>query len=291
MKRILITGATGNIGVEIVKFLFLKKTDIKIVVGVRNVEKTKYLFKNYPTLEYTSFDFENPETFTASLRNIDTVFLLRPPHISDVDKYIKPLLEAIKMNGITQIVFLSVQGAERSKIIPHNKIERLIYDLNFNYIFLRPSYFMQNLTTTLLDDIRAKRMIILPAGKAKFNWIDISNIGEVAAELLIRFDEYKDQAIEITGNENLSFDHAAKTISEVTGKTIRYISPNPLRYYFIKRNEGVPKGLVLVMIMLHFIPRFQNEPKISSFYLLLTNKNPTSLKDFIIREREIFIRN
>ena len=47
-------------------------------------------------------------------------------------------------------------------------------------------------------------------------------------------------------------------------------------------------GLIIVMILLHFLPRFQKEPKISDFYEKLTGKKPTKLIDFIVREREKF---
>jgi len=198
MKKILITGATGNIGYEVIRFLSKITDDIQIIAAVRNIEKARPIFKEFENLDFVTFDFENPDTFYKALSNIDCVFLLRPPHISDVDKNFKPLIDRIKELGITQIIFLSVQGAEKSKVIPHNKIEKLIVEQGFDYIFLRPSYFMQNLTTTLLDDIQRKKKIILPAGKAKFNWIDAENIGEASAVLINHFDDYKNQAIELT---------------------------------------------------------------------------------------------
>lgn len=48
------------------------------------------------------------------------------------------------------------------------------------------------------------------------------------------------------------------------------------------------KGMIAVMIPLHFLPRFQQKPKISDFYEQLTGKNPTSLKVFVEREKNQF---
>ena len=138
MRQILITGATGNIGTEVIRSLTILGTNNQIIAGVRNILKAKQLFFDFKNLDYRDFDFENPQTFDKSLDNIDCVFLLRPPHISDVDKYFKPLIQKISEKGIRQIIFLSVQGAEKSKIIPHNKIERLIRDSGLDFIFLRP---------------------------------------------------------------------------------------------------------------------------------------------------------
>ena len=52
MKQILITGATGNVGFEVIRFLKKNGTPNKIIAGVRNVESAKRVFKDYPELEF-----------------------------------------------------------------------------------------------------------------------------------------------------------------------------------------------------------------------------------------------
>jgi len=288
MKRILITGATGNIGMETIRFLYEKDTTNQVIAGVRDIDKAKKIFSKFPQLEFVTFDFEHVDTFENALENIDTIFLLRPPQISDIPTYFQPLIEKIKQKSIQQIVFLSVQGAEISKLIPHNKIEKLIQDSGIDHIFLRPAYFMQNLTTTLLKDIQFKRQIILPAGKAKFNWIDVVNIGETAAILLNDFVNHKNQSIELTGYENETFAKVANLINEVVTDKIEYKNVNPFKFYRIKKNDGIPTGMIIVMIMLHLLPRFQKDPRISNSYEMLTGNKPTTLREFIYREKNIF---
>lgn len=290
MSNILITGATGNIGFEVIRYLYGNNTTNQIIAGVRNIEKAKNIFKNYPKLNYVHFDFEDFDTFDNALIGIDRIFLLRPPHISDVDKYFKPLISKIKKHSIKEILFLSVQGAETSKVIPHNKIERLINDNRLDYIFLRPSYFMQNLTTTLINDIKTKREIILPSGQAKFNWIDIENIGEAGAILLDRFDDYKNQSFEITGLENENFEKVTNLINEVIKNPIRFRNVNIFKFFRVKKRDGMANGMIIVMTLLHFLPRFQKTPAISNFYEQLTGKAPTVLKVFIDREKNKFER-
>ena len=288
MSNILITGATGNVGFEVIRFLFKQNHSHRLVAGVRNIEKAKVLFKEHPNLAFVHFDFEDVATFNQAFEKIDRVFLLRPPHISDVEKYFKPLMIQLQKSNIHEVVFLSVQGAEKSKIIPHNKIERLITSFKLDYIFLRPSYFMQNLTTTLLEDIKTKRQIVLPAGKAKFNWVDIENIAEVAALVLERFNEHKNQAFEITGLENENFEKATLLLNTAIKSPIKYHAVSPLRFFNIKKQEGMKQGLIVVMLLLHYLPRWQKEPKISNFYERLTGKKPTDLKSFIAREKNKF---
>lgn len=286
MKRILVTGATGNVGSEVIHDLIESNSEIEIIAAVRNVDRAKETFRSAPNLSFRHFDFENFETFKTAFKGIDILFLLRPPHISQVQKIFRPLLESAKENYIKNVVFLSVQGAEKSKVIPHNKIERLIIQLNFNYIFVRPSYFMQNITTSLLKEIVDKKTITLPSRNAKFNWIDIRNIGKASAILLIEFEKFQNKSYELTGTENKNFSELTTLMSELTGVNISYRSVNPFRFYFMKRSEGIESAFAFVMTMLHFLPRIQNEPVISDNYRRLTGEDPSTLKEFIDREKE-----
>lgn len=290
MKRVLITGATGNIGTELINSLYEINSDVEVIAAVRNLENEKTKFPEFPNLKFRELDFENSKTFSSAFENIDILFLLRPPQISDVEKYFDPFLGSAKKSGIENIVFLSVQGAEKSSVIPHNKIEKLIIKMAFNYIFVRPSYFMQNLTTNLIDEIVNAKSITLPSGNAKFNWIDAKNIGEATARLIIDFSEYKNQSYEITGLENKNFSEVIDLMNEILGENIRYNRVNPIRFYFMKKKQRLSSGFALVMTILHFLPRLQKEPDISDNYLKLTGKNPTSIKEFISREKEKFKR-
>lgn len=214
MAKILITGASGNVGKEVVRFLHHLNTEHQLIAGVRDPDKSRITLSRLPGLKFVHFDFEDASTFDRAMEDIDRVFVLRPPQLSDTDRYFNPFFTRLKQKQINEVLFLSVQGAEKSKVIPHNKIERLMVETGFNYIFLRPSYFMQNLTSTLMSDIRQKRAIVLPAGSAPFNWIDVENIGEAAAILLNKFDGYKNNAYELTGPQNINFAKVCEAINK-----------------------------------------------------------------------------
>jgi len=299
MQRILIIGATGNIGKSLINYLYADTNnatsteDFKIIAAVRNINKAKDKFKSFPNIEYVHFDFDKPTTFDSALKNINIIFLIRPPHISDIETYFSPFFEKVKQHNINKIVFLSVQGVESSKVIPHNKIEALIKKHNFQYIFLRPSYFMQNLTTTLYNDIKHKRKIILPSGNACFNWIDIENISEFASFILQNFSKYKNTAFDLTGYELENYQTVVnlinRNIEESSSEPIKYINLNPISFYRLKKKEGMKKGMIVVMILLHFLPRFQKKPNISKNYENIIGKKPTTLAQFIKREKNKFI--
>lgn len=285
MRHVLITGATGNVGKEVIHSLARFAGQLTIIAAVRDIKKSPGLFPSSVNLRH--FDFEQPDTFAPAFNQVDILFLLRPPHIANVKKYFKPLLAAAKKNGIQKVIFLSVQGAEKSSVIPHRQIEQLIMNMEFDFIFVRPGYFMQNLTTTLLEEIRKDGSITLPAGSARFNWIDVRNIGEAVARLICEADRYKNDVFVITGRENMNFRSVSALITSITGKRVIYRPVNPFRFYFIKRRSGMPHAFAMVMTLLHFLPRLQPEPDITDDYEQLTGKKPSSLEDFIHRYRQI----
>jgi uncharacterized protein YbjT (DUF2867 family) len=289
-KNILITGASGNIGVEIIRGLKEIESPHHIIAAGHSLEKTKKALASFHGLEFRKLNFADSTTYENALQNVDIVFLLRPPQLADVPKYFAPFITAMKEKGISKIVFLSVQGAENQKFIPHHKIEKLILNERLEHVFLRPGYFMQNLTTTLLHEIKSENKIFVPSGNLKFNWIDVSDIGLVGAHILNDFEKFKNQAFEITGSEFTGFAGVAKILSETLGKTIRYQSPTLLKFFNAKRKLGISTPMIFVMIMLHYFPRFgKNNPQLTIVVKSITGKDPVTLREFEEREKGKFL--
>ncbi|MDX5348306.1 MAG: NmrA family NAD(P)-binding protein [Hymenobacteraceae bacterium] len=278
MKNILITGATGNVGSAILQhYKPAAKTTLYKASRSKNLQPDELYF-----------DFEDLENSHAALLKTDILFLLRPPHISDVDKYIAPLIQACVEEKVQHIVFLSVQGADKVSVIPHAKIEKLILQSGLAYTSIRPSYFMQNLSTTLLPDIQNKKQIFLPAGDARFLWVDVNDIGKAIARVLENPEKYQQKSYNITGSELINFYDVAAMLSAVAGKEIKYICPNLLRFYLQKRREKVSPAFIMVMMLLHYLPRLQQEPEISSDFEILTGEKPKTLKQFIAEHKKLW---
>jgi uncharacterized protein YbjT (DUF2867 family) len=285
MKKVLITGATGNVGLEVL--LALKKLDrhLELFAGVRDMELGNEKLTNFNICKVV-FDFMNIDTFSTALGGIDILFLLRPPQISDVKKYFVPLIDTAIKASVKHIVFLSVQGVENSKIIPHHKIEKLIVESKIPYTFLRPAYFMQNFTTTLRSDLIKKHRIYLPAGQAKFTLIDVSDIGAVVAKVLVEPQNHINKSYELTNTQTLTFSEMAEQISKGIGDTIQFISPNLLQFFITKRKENIPTMLIFVMIMLHYLPRFQKTPKTTEWVKIITGQEPKSFEVFVMNHKD-----
>jgi uncharacterized protein YbjT (DUF2867 family) len=156
--KILITGATGNVGMAVIKSLNKIPHSLHVIAGIRDFTRDKQKISDYK-IDFVKFDFMDFATYSSALEGCQMLFLLRPPQISNTEKYFKPLIKIAKEVSIKHIVFLSVQGVEKSAIIPHHKIEKLIMDSKIPYTMLRPAYFMQNFMGSLHHDLVVNKRI------------------------------------------------------------------------------------------------------------------------------------
>jgi len=280
MTKVLITGATGNVGMELIKALLQMDQQLELYAGVRDVEHDKVTLPANG-IQCVRFDFTDMDTVNGALEDCTILFLLRPPQISDVDKYFRPIIDACIAKAVQHIVFLSVQGVEHSSIIPHHKIEKLIVNSGIPYTFLRPAYFMQNFTTTLHHELVSKKRIYLPAGKAKFTLVDVRDIGAVAAHVLINISQHVNKSYALTSNKKMTFKEMAISLSSRLGVDIQFISPNLLSFFLAKKRENTPTMLILVLIMLHYFPRFQQEPALTKCVEEIIHRPPFSFEQFI----------
>ena len=278
MQRILITGATGNVGRAVLAAL-PRRADLDIRAGVRDVNRGAAALADYPGVQPVPFDFADPAGQEAALAGCDSVFLLRPPEITDD---FGDFIARAGRAGVRHIVFLSVQGAEHNRFIPHHKTEQLLIKSGLAYTLLRPAYFMQNFTTTLRPDLVARHRIFLPAGRARFAIIDVGDIGRVAALVLTEpGPRHHGQAYTLTAQYRLTFQQMADQLSAGLGRIIRYESPSPWRFFWTKKREGLAPGFVLIMLLLHYLPRFQAEPPVTGTVAALLGQPPVEFPQFV----------
>lgn len=272
MKSVFVTGATGNVGAEVVKQLLSRGASVKAAVLKKSGQ---YMPDGVAPVE---FDFEEPATFGAALEGVDCVFLMRPPHMADA-KAFRPFSEAMKRAGIRHVVFLSVQGAGRNIFVPHHGIEVLLKKSGLAWTFLRPSFFMQNLTTTHLADIRDRSEIYVPAGNGRTNFIDVADIGEAAAVCLMS-PGHDRRAYEITGSEALTYGQVATILSAVCDRRITYPRPSAKQFKERMKAQGHDGDFVSVMSSIYAIAKFGMAGGTTDTFEKLVGRKPHTLEEW-----------
>ncbi len=288
--KILVTGALGNVGAEIVKRLCL---DTALQTAGRTVraadlsaEKLRERFG--AGIEAVAFDFSKKETYAATFEGVETMFLMRPPQISDVRGIMLPALDAAQAAGIKHVVFLSLIGIERAKFVPHYKVEEYLVNSPLIWTFLRCSFFMQNLNTTHRQEIKERDEIFVPVGNARTSFIDARDIAAVAANALSQ-PGHENKAYDLTGAEALDYWQAAEILSQTLGRKITYRNPSPLAFFWKHLQRGTPFMFALVMTGLYLSTRNGMAGPVTGEVERISGNKPISFQQYAIDYRESWL--
>ena len=228
-QNILVIGATGTVGSEIVKGLKAEGHNVRAATSKSSGIQADQVHLN----------LQNGEGRSEAFKGIDRLFLLSPAGYLNQDALLIPLIEEAKKQNVKKVVLMTAMGANANPEAPLAKVEQALEKSGLPYNIIRPNWFLQNFHTFWLGDILETGNVLLPAGTAKVSFIDARDISAVAVKLLSS-DEFKNQAFELSGPEAIDHSAVAKVLSEVTGKKIGYkeVSPSEFKTNITKR--GVP---------------------------------------------------
>lgn len=282
-RTLFITGATGNVGAPLVEQLVDENVDV--IAGVRSREDIDALPDG---VKARKFDFLDEATWPEAFEGVNGLFIVRPPPISNVRETINPSIERALAAGVDHVVTLSLLGAEKNPVVPHRKIETYVESTGVRYTHLRPSFFMQNLSTTHREEIRDEGRIIVPAGGGETSFVDCRDIAEVGALALLDPESHANLAHDITGDRALSYHDVADVFSEVLGREVRYDEPSVLEFYRYRRAKGEPLGFLMVTVALYTVARLGLADTVTDDFERLTGHKPRSLRDFVQDYRHVW---
>ena len=281
---VLVTGASGNVGRPLVEELAARGAD------VRGADRS-FRGESGAGVERVAFDFTDPGTWADAFRGIETMFLVRPPALGNVRRDVLPAVAAAREAGVRQVVFLSLQGAERLRVVPHATIEAWLRASGLGWTFVRPSFFTQNLTTTHAADIRERHRIIVPAGSGRTAFVDTRDVAAVAAVALLNPAAHRGRAYTVTGPEALSYAEVAAILTTILERPISYTDPSLLRYLLhARRVLGMSTGMAAVTAAIYTTARLGLAAGLTPTVGELTGRDPLAVADTLRREAAAFRR-
>lgn len=221
---ILITGATGNNGVEIVKLLSRRGVPCR---ALARTSAKSGLLSGLPGVEIVYGDFARPETLAPALQGVDKALLM-----SSADPRLPELqgnfIQAAKRAGVRYVVKFS--GAWKMNDVElrewrfarwHAEAEKLLEDSGLAFTHLQPNQFMQ-VYLRFQATIAAQGKFFAASKDAKVSPVDIRDIAEVALAVLTG-SGHEGKSYVLTGPEALTYYEVAEKLSAALGKTVSYV--------------------------------------------------------------------
>ena len=219
---ILVTGATGTVGRQVVEQLVKRGADVRALV--RDPAKA-----NFPAgVTAVIGDLLDVDSLRSAFSGVSTLFLL---NAVVPDEFTQALiaLNVAREADVERLVYLSVIHSDVYVNVPHFAgkfgVERMIEQMGFKATILRPAYFMNN-ELTIKDVVTGYGIYPMPIGSKGLAMIDARDIGEIAAIELVRRETSATplplDRINLVGPDTLTGAKAAAIWSEVLGRTIAY---------------------------------------------------------------------
>lgn len=282
MTAVLVTGATGTVGSAVVERLLAHGQEV--IAGVRGPGDERIP----GAAEQRAFSFDaGARELDEVFEGVDRLFLMRPPAIANVRETLFPVIDAALRRGIHQIAFLSLQGVQVNRNTPHHAVEAYLRETRSPYTFLRPNFFMQNLSTTYAGPIRRDAEIFVPAGRSRTAFIDARDVGSVAAATLSQ-PGHVGKAYTLSGERSLTYRQVAAVMTDVLERPIRYARPGEEAYLSRLVAEGAPRDYVDVQRMIHRVVRMNVSALPNRSVRRLTGRPATALEQFVADYAEVW---
>lgn len=182
---ILVTGATGTVGTQVVAQLVERGADVRAFV--RDPAKAKLP----GGVGLAQGEMLDVDSLRAALRDVSTLFLLNAVVPDELTQALVALNLA-REAGISRIVYLSVILSDIYVDVPHfagkYAVERMIEQTGLGATVLRPAYFINN-DVTVKDVILGHGIYPMPIGEKGLAMVDVRDIGEIAAIELLRREQ------------------------------------------------------------------------------------------------------
>lgn len=223
MNRILVIGATGNVGRQVLSQW--PATGAQVRAMVRNPDAARMP----PQVEVVRGDLTVPEALDECLQGIDTVFLVwTAPRTA-----VAPALERIRKHA-RRIVFLSAPLKTAHPFFQQSnptrelaaQIERMIEASGLQWTFLRPGIFAANALRWWAPQIRAGDLVRWPHLAAPTSPIDERDIAAVAVRALCE-EKHAGAEYVLTGPQSLTQFEQISTVGHVMGRSLRIEEMTP----------------------------------------------------------------
>ncbi len=272
--KILVTGATGNIGSEIVRLLKEKNADFVAATNSRSIDG----------IDSVALNFADTQSFEVAMQGISTLFMVLANH-PDMLIWGKNVIDTAKKYGVNHIVRSGGSLADGNSSISVRKVlaetDQYLKESGIDYTITAPNFFMQNFINFHGDDYK-NGALYLPAGDGKVGWVDVRDIAAVNVAVLLNPEKYRNLTLAITGPKALSYDEAVAVMNDVLGKDVKYIAVSDEDAIKAMTGMQFPEFLIDLMIDLNQCIRKGFAEETTTTIKDVTGNDAISFEQFVL---------
>lgn len=271
---ILVTGASGNVGREVLR------QALAVGLKIRATFQSAEVAAKAPAgLEGVIMDYSKPETIRPALHGIEKIFLVGPP-TQDLPKLEAAFIHEVRATGQKHIVKLSALGGRESTFPRgHRDSEQNIEASGLPYTFLRSNGFMQNLVNYDSGTIRSQNAFYGCQGNGAVSMVDIRDIAAVAV-IVLAATGHEGKSYALTGGEALTNVQVAEKISRVAGRKISYVDMTPAEFRKALLSAGTPEWSADALVDLQRLYREGKASLVTGDVERLTGRKPITFDQF-----------
>ena len=278
---ILVTGATGKTGRELVKLLSSHRARYRVFA--RNADKAKAQLGN--GVEVVAGDLERPDSLEAAMKGVERLFLLSSPDPGSPVLQ-RNALEAAKKAGVSYIVKMSAVDADPASdsrfLRLHGEMEAALVKSGLTYTCLRPHSFMQN-TLGFAPTISSQGAFYTPPSAA-IPVVDVRDVAAVACSVLLE-NGHEGKTYLITGPEKLTYSQMGEKIEAAIGKPVRHVEVPPDAARAGMLGVGMPEWIVGGLLELYAHLGGEQVTRVTE---QIAGKKPLTFDQFAVDHAAVF---
>lgn len=237
--KILITGATGMLGVKVVQALLERVPTEQLAVSVRDLAKAER-FKEQ-RIEIRQADYEDPASLEAAFTGIDRLLLISSQ--GDDETRIRQhsnVIYAAERTGVGLLVYTSVSKAETSSLPVaevHRQTEAAIIKSGIPYTFLRNNWYVEN-EIPVIKNVLAGGPVLTAAESGRVGWVPRVDYAEAAAAVLAS-GKHINKTYELSGVPS-SYADMARELTSILGRRVIVRNVDDKTYQEVLIANGTP---------------------------------------------------
>lgn len=281
MEKILVTGASGQMGAVVIEHLLKSISAQQIHVITRKEEKRQALQSQ--GLQAFIGDYGNVSALERAMDGVDTVLLISSGDQGDRMQEHKNVVDAAKKMGVTSIAYTSRSLKNRATLFnklmeEHFATEDYIQASGLKYIIFQNALYMEVIPYYVGNAVLEGGGFSQVAGNGKVAFTMRKDLSEAMANVLLN-ETFNNQVYKFTASETYSFYDVADTLSELSGKTVQYTPIEVPEYKELMKKKGLPEPMVDKIVNFNVDIKNDQESTVTNDLEIKLGRKPTNLKE------------